>query len=217
VPARPYAVSATLPSRFITHLPPDSRADLPPAPARAERPTGATLWFTGLPSAGKTTVARAVAARLCSSGRPVEVLDGDEVRAALSPELGYSRADRDVNVARIGWVAELLSRNGVLVLAPVVSPYREGRRGVRTMHDASGTRFLEIHVATPIEVCAERDVKGLYASHRSGQLAGLTGTGGRDGDYEPPIDPEARINTTDRAVDEIVDELCVLLRKENLL
>jgi adenylylsulfate kinase len=217
VPARPYAVSVNPPNRVVPDLPPDPRAHLPAPLPRANRPVGATLWFTGLPSAGKTTVARALAARLRSSGRAVEILDGDEVRAALSPELGFARHDRDVNVARIGWVAHLLSRNGVLVLAPVVSPYRVGRSGVRTLHDASGTPFFEIHVATPIEVCAERDVKGLYASHRSGHLAGLTGTGGRDGDYEPPIDPELRIDTADRAVDEIVDELLALLRKENLL
>jgi adenylylsulfate kinase len=171
---------------------------------------GATLWFTGLPSAGKTTVANALAARLAP--RRVEILDGDAVRPVLSPELGYSRADRDANVARIGWVANLLARNGVLVFASVVSPFAAARDGVRALHE--DLPFLEIHVATDVEVCAERDVKGLYARQRDGGLAGLTGI---DGEYEPPVDPELRIDTAGRSVDDVVDELIALLRKENLL
>src|SRR5689334_17750665 len=128
-------------------------------PAPTLPATGATLWFTGLPSAGKTTLALALADRLRSAGRAVEILDGDAVRPVLSPELGYSRADRDANVARIGWVATLLARNGVLALASVVSPFAEARDGVRSRHRDASTTFLEIHVATPVLVCAERDVK----------------------------------------------------------
>src|ERR1700712_4967712 len=127
-----------------------SYAAAPPTP-------GATLWFTGLPSAGKTTIANALAARLAPMA--VEILDGDAVRPVLSPELGYTRADRDANVARIGWVANLLARNGVLVLASVVSPFADARDGVRSLHGE--LPFLEIHVATSVDVCAERDVKGL--------------------------------------------------------
>ncbi len=155
-------------------------------------------------------MANALAARLAP--RRVEILDGDAVRPVLSPELGYSRADRDANVARIGWVANLLARNGVLVLASVVSPFAAARDGVRALHE--DVPFLEIHVATDVEVCAERDVKGLYARQREGGLAGLTGI---DGEYEPPVDPELRIDTAGRSVDDVVDELIALLRKENLL
>jgi adenylylsulfate kinase len=178
------------------------------------RAAGATLWITGLPSAGKSTIAAALAARLRADGIAVEVLDGDEMRAVLSPDLGYSRADRDTNVARIGWVAARLARHGVLVLAPVVSPYRAARDAVRRTHDQAGIRLLEVHVATPVEVCADRDVKGLYARQRSGGLRGLTGV---DGDYEPPTHPELRLDTSDSAVDDAVDRLLALLRKENVL
>lgn len=177
---------------------------------------GATLWLTGLPSSGKTTIATALQGRLSPQGRAIEVLDGDAVRPVLSPELGYSRADRDANVARIGWVAALLARNGVLVLASVVSPFAAARDGVRAQHAAFGVPFLEVHVATSVEVCAERDVKGLYARQRDGDLDGLTGTGGPDGEYEPPAHPELRLETAGRSVDEVVDELIVLLNKENL-
>lgn len=175
---------------------------------------GATLWFTGLPSAGKTTLATALAGRVAASGRPVEILDGDAVRPVLSPELGYSRADRDANVARIGWVAALLARNGVLTLASVVSPFAQARDGVRAAHDAAGVPFFEIHVSTPVAVCAERDVKGLYARQAAGDLAGLTGI---DGEYEPPSTPELLLDTAGRSVDAAVDELIALLEKENLL
>jgi adenylylsulfate kinase len=171
---------------------------------------GATLWFTGLPSAGKTTIANALAARLAP--RPLEILDGDAVRPVLSPELGYTRADRDANVARIGWVANLLARNGVLVLASVVSPFAAARDGVRALH--TDVAFLEIHVATAVETCAERDVKGLYARQRDGGLSGLTGI---DGEYEAPLSPELRIDTAGRSVEDVVDELIALLRQENLL
>jgi adenylylsulfate kinase len=183
-------------------------------PAQTQLATGATVWFTGLPSAGKTTLANALAGRLRQAGRAVEVLDGDAVRPVLSPELGYSRADRDANVARIGWVAARLARHGVLVLASVVSPFADARGGVRAMHATDGTPFLEVHVATAVQVCADRDVKGLYARQRSGGLAGLTGI---DGEYEEPVAPELRIDTAGRSVEESVDKLIALLEKENLL
>jgi adenylylsulfate kinase len=170
------------------------------------RTVGATVWFTGLPSAGKTTLATALAARLAAGERPV--------RPVLSPELGYSRADRDANVARIGWVAARLARHGVLVLASVVSPFAQARAGVRAEHRTVGARFVEVHVATPVRVCAERDVKGLYARQRGGTLADLTGV---DGEYEAPLAPELAIDTTDRSVDDAVDELITLLEKENVL
>ncbi len=169
---------------------------------------GATIWFTGLPSAGKTTIATALSARLADLGRSVELLDGDVVRPILSAELGYSRADRDANVARIGWVAQRLADHGVLVLACVVSPFSEARDRVRNAHDAAGVPFYEVHVATPLGVCESRDVKGLYARQRSGSMTGLTGV---DDDYEAPADPELRLDTSDRSVDDVVDELLATL------
>jgi adenylylsulfate kinase len=172
------------------------------------------VWLTGLPSAGKTTLAAALAQRLRAERRPVEVLDGDAVRGVLSPELGYSRADRDANVARIGWVAGRLAGHGVLVLAAVVSPFAAARDAVRAEHEARSVPFFEVHVATPVQVCADRDVKGLYARQRDGALAGLTGV---DGDYEPPSTPDLRLDTSGRSVDDAVDELFALLRKENLV
>ena len=175
---------------------------------------GATVWFTGLPSAGKTTLANALADRLTGLGRPVEILDGDAVRPVLSPELGYTRADRDANVARIGWVAARLARHGVLVLASVVSPFAQARAGVRAVHQEAGAIFLEVHVATPVEVCVQRDVKGLYARQRTGEMANLTGI---DGEYEVPVAPELVIDTASRSVDAAVDELIAFLEKENLL
>jgi adenylylsulfate kinase len=182
--------------------------------ASTETRTGATVWFTGLPSAGKTTLATALAERLTASSRPVEVLDGDVVRPILSPELGYTREDRDANVARIGWVAALLARNGVLALASVVSPFAAARGKVRDLHRASEAPFLEVHVATSVAICAERDVKGLYARQRSGSLAGLTGI---DGEYEAPDSPELVLDTAGRSIESAVDELIALLEKENLL
>ncbi len=175
---------------------------------------GATVWFTGLPSAGKTTIATALAARLTARDRAVEILDGDAVRPVLSTELGYSRADRDANVARIGWVAGRLARHGVLVLASVVSPFAAARDAVRTQHTEDGTTFVEVHVATPVDVCVARDVKGLYARQRDGALDNLTGI---DGEYEAPAQPELTLETHDRSVDDVVDELIALLEKENLL
>ena len=186
----------------------DSR---PPGPRTA---TGATLWLTGLPSAGKTTLATALAARLSDVGvQRVELLDGDEVREFLSQGLGFSREDRDTNVLRIGWVAATLARHGVLVLASVISPFGETRDAVRALHAAKGAGFLEVHVATPVELCSRRDVKGLYARQRAGQLQGLTGV---DAPYEPPTAPEARVPTHEQTVDQSVDQLLTLLRDRGL-
>ena len=163
---------------------------------------GVTIWFTGLPSSGKTTLAHALAKRLADEGYDrVEVLDGDLAREHLTKGLGFSREDRAENVRRIGWVASLLARNGVVVLASVISPYRDDRDAVREMH---GERFVEVHVATPLEVCAERDVKGLYAKQRAGELSGLTGV---DDPYEPPLRPEVVVPTHQQSVDESVELL----------
>ena len=175
---------------------------------------GTTVWLTGLPSAGKTTLAAALAARLREQGVDrVELLDGDEVREFLSKGLGFSREDRDTNVLRIGWVAATLAKHGVLVLASVISPFADTRDEVRALHDGRGAGFLEVHVATPVDVCAERDVKGLYAKQRAGELSGLTGV---DAPYEVPVAPDARIHTHEQTLDQSVDQLLALLQERGL-
>ncbi|MEE1739795.1 adenylyl-sulfate kinase [Streptomyces sp. BE147] len=158
---------------------------------------GVTVWLTGLPSAGKTTIAHALAELLRAKGRRVQILDGDELRTYLTADLGFSRADRDANVRRIGFVAALLASHGVIVVVPVIAPYAEAREAVRMRHVAAGTPYVEVHVATPVEVCSARDVKGLYARQAAGRLTGLTGI---DDPYETPDAPEVRLDTSERSV-----------------
>jgi adenylylsulfate kinase len=154
---------------------------------------GATVWLTGLSGAGKTTIAVAIAEQLRAAGRELEVLDGDELRRGLSAGLGFSREDRDTHVRRVGFVAELLARHGVVALVPVIAPYGSTRDDVRAWHDAHGTAYLEVHVATPLVECIRRDVKGLYARAAAGGLAGMTGM---DDPYEEPDKPDLRLDTT---------------------
>lgn len=156
--------------------------------------TGATIWLTGLPSAGKSTIAHALAADLAAAGTRVQVLDGDEVRPYLSAELGFSKLDRDRNVTRIGYVARLLAGHGVVVLVPVIAPYAETRAAVRADHDQHDVRYAEVYVATSLEVAESRDVKGLYAKARNGELTGLTGL---DDPYEPPVAAALVIDTAE--------------------
>jgi adenylylsulfate kinase len=153
--------------------------------------TGFCLWFTGLSGSGKSTIAGAVAVELRRRGHRVELLDGDEVRENLSAGLGFSKADRDTNIRRIGWVAALLARNGVVAVTAAISPYRAVRDEVRGKVD----RFVEVFVDTPIEVCEERDVKGLYSRARAGEIPEFTGV---SDPYEPPLAPEVRVATHDR-------------------
>ena len=156
--------------------------------------TGTTLWLTGLPSAGKTTLALALADVLRDRGAEVEVLDGDEVRThLLSAGLGFTRQDRETQVTRIGYVAELLARHGVIVIVPVIAPYQDARDRVRAHHESHGTPILQVHLSTPLEVCAERDVKGLYAKAFRGEISAMTGV---DDPYEIPVDPDLRIDTS---------------------
>ncbi|MFI8962678.1 adenylyl-sulfate kinase [Streptomyces sp. NPDC053493] len=174
---------------------------------------GGTVWLTGLPSAGKTTLALGLAERLRADGHRVQVLDGDELRAALSAELGFSKEDRDTNVRRVGYVAGLLAAHGVTVLAPVIAPYAVSRAAVRDLHAARGVPYLEVHVATSVETCADRDVKGLYAKQAAGDLRGLTGV---DDPYEAPVDPDLRLATEELTVEESIQRLRALLTERGL-
>ncbi|MGW2884953.1 adenylyl-sulfate kinase [Streptomyces griseoruber] len=182
--------------------------------AVAPRAQGATVWLTGLPSAGKTTIARLLGERLKAQGHRVEVLDGDEIRRFLSAGLGFSRADRNTNVQRIGLVSEVLARNGVLSVVPVIAPYADSREAVRRRHEESGTPYLEVHVATPVEVCSERDVKGLYARQAAGELAGLTGV---DDPYEVPENPSLVLPTQQQSPQESADAVYALLAERGLV
>jgi adenylylsulfate kinase len=149
---------------------------------------GFTLWFTGLSGAGKTTISEIVERELRERGRRVEVLDGDIVRTNLSRGLGFSREDRNVNVLRIGFVANLLTRNGVAVIVSAISPYKEARDQVRRRI----IDFVEVFVDAPLEVCAERDVKGLYKKAFEGKIEQFTGV---SDPYEPPAAPELHLRT----------------------
>jgi adenylylsulfate kinase len=175
---------------------------------------GATVWLTGLPSAGKSTIARALAERLRAEGRIAEILDGDELRTHLTADLGFSRADRDTNVARVGFVARLLARNGVLALVPVIAPYAAARAAVRAAHESDDVAFAEVHVATPLDVCSSRDVKGLYAKQRAGLVRGLTGV---DDPYEVPESPELRLDTIGLTVDEAATKVLAALAEKGIL
>jgi adenylylsulfate kinase len=150
---------------------------------------GFTLWFTGLSGAGKTTISEIVERELRERFGKVEVLDGDIVRTNLSKGLGFSREDRDTNILRIGFVADLLTRNGVGVIVSAISPFKEARDQVRRN---VGEDFIEIFVDAPLEVCAERDVKGLYRKAFAGEIAQFTGV---SDPYEPPATPELHIKT----------------------
>ncbi|MGW4547213.1 adenylyl-sulfate kinase [Streptomyces violaceorubidus] len=185
----------------------------PSTPRENHVTTGATVWLTGLPSAGKTTIARELADRLREQGRRVELLDGDEIREFLSAGLGFDRADRHTNVQRIGFVAELLARNGVTALVPVIAPYADSREAVRERHGANGTAYVEVHVATPVEVCSVRDVKGLYAKQAAGELTGLTGV---DDPYEEPVEPDLRIESQDQTIQESAAAVHALLTERGL-
>jgi adenylylsulfate kinase len=172
--------------------------------------TGATVWLTGLSGAGKTTIANTLADDLRSAGHRVEVLDGDELRRNLSAGLGFSRADRDVHVRRVGYVANLLARNGVLVLVPVIAPYADSRAAVRQAHQESGTSYVEVYVSTPIDECVRRDVKGLYA-------AGTDSMTGVDDPYEAPVAPDIAIDTTGQTITESAGSIRNLLQDKGLL
>ena len=150
------------------------------------------MWFTGLSGAGKTTVAKVVEAELEQRGNVVDHLDGDIVRTHLSKGLGFSKEDRDENIQRIGWVASRLARAGAAVIVSAISPYEAARRRVRALVEPHAP-FIEVYVATPLEECARRDPKGLYAAAFAGEISDFTGV---SAPYEEPANPEVRIDTT---------------------
>jgi adenylyl-sulfate kinase len=166
---------------------------------------GFTLWFTGLSGAGKSTLSEIVAQRLRDAGRKVELLDGDVVRTNLSQGLTFSKEDRDTNVRRIGFVCELLSRNGVIAIVAAISPYREVREELR----ARIPDFLEIYVECAIDTLAERDVKGLYKKALAGEIAQFTGI---SDPYEPPLDPHLSIRSDKEGVAESADRIWAMLK-----
>lgn len=162
---------------------------------------GFTLWFTGLSGSGKSKVADEVAIALEEDySHLVERLDGDIVRQHLTSDLGFTKEDRDTNIERVSFVAELLSRNGISVLASFISPYKERRNKTREMV----TNFIEVHVHCPVEVCEERDVKGLYEKARKGEIDNFTGI---SDPYEEPEDPEIKLNTHEESVEESVQKV----------
>jgi len=172
-----------------------------------KRDGGFTLWFTGLSGSGKTTIAHLVGPELERRGHVVEYLDGDTVRTNLSKGLGFSKEDRDTNIERIGWVAARLTRHGAAVIAAAISPYEETRQKARDLVEEWGT-FVEVHIATSVEECARRDVKGLYEKAFAGEIKGFTGV---DDPYEEPKNPEIKVETEEHDPDEsariIVDKL----------
>lgn len=171
---------------------------------------GVVVWFTGFSGAGKSTIAEALTEKLRFEGYQLEVLDGDEIRENLTKDLGFSKEDRDTNIRRIGFVAKLLARNGVIVLVPVISPYRAIREEMRANIDD----FLEVFVNAPISVCEERDVKGLYKQVRAGKIKQFTGI---DDPYEPPTNPEVECRTDLEDVSESVAKILTQLKKQGYL
>lgn len=169
---------------------------------------GVTVWLTGLSGSGKSTIAHALEDRLVASGRAAYVLDGDNVRHGLNGDLGFSPEDRTENVRRVGEVARLMADAGLVVAVPVISPYRADRNRARDAHAAADIPFVEVWVATPLEVCEERDPKGMYARARAGEISSFTGI---DAPYEPPEAPELRLDTSvldvDRSVEALLDVL----------
>jgi len=174
---------------WVTMGPQNGKITQSGSPA-GNRGKGLAVWFTGLSSAGKTTISQAVYDNLCSRGHLVEWLDGDVVRRNLCKDLGFNKEDRDENIRRIGFVAELLARNGVIVLVSAISPYRSLRDEMRRRIG----NFIEVHVDAPLAVCEERDVKGIYRKARAGEIHNVTGL---DDPYEPPLAAEV-VCPTDR-------------------
>ena len=172
---------------------------------------GFTLWFTGLSGAGKTTIAHLVGPELDRRGLVVEYLDGDTVRTHLSKGLGFSKEDRDTNIRRIAFVADLLSRNGVVAITAAISPYREIRDEARSMMNG---RFIEAYVKASVKTCEERDVKGLYEKAFKGEIKEFTGV---SDPYEPPLDSELTLDTEHQSPEESAAQILSLLEERQLI
>jgi adenylylsulfate kinase len=181
---------------------------------RLLRQTVATLWFTGLSGSGKSTMAFTLEHVLAQRGHLAYVLDGDNIRHGLNKNLGFSAADREENIRRIGEVAKLFADCGVITMTSFISPYRKDRDGVRALHVAGEIPFVEVHVNTPIETCEQRDPKGLYKKARSGQLKNFTGI---DDPYEAPENPELVIDATSTSPQEATVLLLEYLEKQGIL
>ena len=166
--------------------------------------TAYTLWFTGMSGAGKSTLSTRVAAELKKRGKPVELLDGDEVRTNLSAGLTFSKEDRDLNIRRIGYVCHLLTRNGIWAISAAISPYREMRDQARKMIG----HFIEIYVECSLERLAQRDVKGLYKKALAGEIKNFTGV---SDPYEPPVNPEIVVNSETQTADESFHKIMTYL------
>ncbi len=172
--------------------------------------SGFTLWFTGLSGAGKTTISKGVALVLKSRGYRVEILDGDMVRTHLSQDLGFSKQDRDTNIRRIGFVANLLSRNQVIAIVAAISPYREVRDEVRQMSQS----FVEVYVKASLETCSQRDVKGLYALAKTGKIKDFTGI---DSPYEEPLNPEIICHTQYESIESSITKVIQALEEKQYI
>jgi sulfate adenylyltransferase len=183
-----------------------------PAGSKRVNQRGVCVWFTGLSSAGKSTIAGILADRLERRGRTVTLLDGDVVRTHLSKDLGFSKEDRDTNIRRIGFVASEVVRHGGAVICAVVSPYDATREEVR--RQIGSDSFVLVYVATPVEECERRDVKGLYARARRGEITGMTGI---DDPYEPPSRPDIVLQTVDSDAETCADRIDEFLRGKRLL
>src|ERR1700730_7255235 len=171
-----------------------------------KRNRGFTLWFTGLPCSGKSTLAEIIAKELEQRGRCVEILDGDVVRTNLTKGLGFSKEDRDENIRRIGFVCGLLSKHGAVAIAAAISPYRSVREDVRS----STVNFVEVYVKTPLELCIQRDVKGMYRKALAGEIKHFTGI---DDPYEPPVNPELVIETENEPADVSAERILAKLEE----
>jgi adenylylsulfate kinase len=172
---------------------------------------GFTLWFTGLSGSGKTTITNQLVKELRKRDVPLEVLDGDIVRENLSKGLGFSKEDRDTNIRRIAFVANLLSRHGVPVITAAISPYKDIRNEAREMMD---DRFIEAYVKASVETCEERDVKGLYAKARAGEIKEFTGV---SDPYEPPDDPELTIDTESQSPEQSAQQIITYLEERGFI
>ena len=178
--------------------------------ATSSQQTGFTLWFTGLSGAGKSTIANILEKKLKEHGLKIEILDGDIVRTHLSKGLGFSKEDRDANIRRIGYVASLLSRNGVIAITAAISPYKEIRKEVRGMHE----NFIEVYAKCPLEVVEQRDIKGLYKKARAGEILQFTGI---SDPYEEPTEPEITVETSKETPEQSTNKILNWLKENEFI